>query len=147
MSVDTHNQAQAIELGPPITDQGMQASSDHPKTDAIEMSTTNDHEQKALPASVEQMASRSVTTQRNPETEQEKESLPSHSTSLPDRSSPTPPPIGSPRSADAALDRHEKRSSGAHAQSNAMLKLPPPLPFDLRVSKLWVGVPQSGPSR
>lgn len=29
---------------------------------------------------------------------------------------------------------------------NALLNLPPPLPFDLKVSNLWVGVPHRGPS-
>lgn len=29
---------------------------------------------------------------------------------------------------------------------NALLNLPPPLPFDLSVSNLWVGVPHRGPS-
>ena len=43
-------------------------------------------------------------------------------------------------------DRREKQSSEQKG-SNAMLNLPPPLPFDLKVSNLWVGVPHSGPSR
>ena len=50
------------------------------------------------------------------------------------------------RSGVETLDRREKGSSEQKG-SNAMLNLPPPLPFDLKVSNLWVGVPHSGPSR
>lgn len=32
------------------------------------------------------------------------------------------------------------------ADTSALLNLPPPLPFDLHVSNLWVGVPNRGPS-
>lgn len=46
---------------------------------------------------------------------------------------------------------HEKRDSTAvgsiHGDPrSALLNLPPPLPFDLQVSNLWVGVPHRGPS-
>jgi hypothetical protein len=50
------------------------------------------------------------------------------------------------RSGVETVDRREKQSS-EQKDSNAMLNLPPPLPFDLKVSNLWVGVPHSGPSR
>jgi hypothetical protein len=50
------------------------------------------------------------------------------------------------RSGVETVDRREKQSS-ERKESNAMLNLPPPLPFDLNVSNLWVGVPHSGPSR
>lgn len=41
-----------------------------------------------------------------------------------------------------------KEETGAMDMSNvnALLNLPPPLPFDLKVSNLWVGVPHRGPS-
>ena len=40
----------------------------------------------------------------------------------------------------------EKQIASGSRQSNALLSLPPPLPFDLKVSDLWVGVPHRGPS-
>lgn len=40
----------------------------------------------------------------------------------------------------------EKQTAADSRGSNALLNLPPPLPFDLRVSDLWVGVPHRGPS-
>jgi hypothetical protein len=62
-------------------------------------------------------------------------------------SSPSPPlSLQRTRSGMEAADRREKQSSEQKG-SNAMLNLPPPLPFDLKVPNLWVGVPHSGPSR
>lgn len=48
-------------------------------------------------------------------------------------------------------DQGKRRSTASTAHdpspdANALLNLPPPLPFDLRVSSLWVGVPHRGPS-
>ena len=40
----------------------------------------------------------------------------------------------------------EKRGTIDIHNVNALLNLPPPLPFDLKVSNLWVGVPHRGPS-
>jgi len=61
-------------------------------------------------------------------------------------SSPSPPLSLRQTRSGVDADRREKQSSEQKG-SNAMLNLPPPLPFDLRVSNLWVGVPHSGPSR
>lgn len=61
-------------------------------------------------------------------------------------------PKDSPTEPDLTHSDPEKRkstASTAHANApdaNALLNLPPPLPFDLRVSNLWVGVPARGPS-
>jgi len=61
-------------------------------------------------------------------------------------SSPSPPLSLQQTRSGVDADRREKQSSEQKG-SNAMLNLPPPLPFDLKVSNLWVGVPHSGPSR
>jgi len=147
MSVHPHNQTTPIELVPPITHIEPHASDSHPETTSIEMDTTVGHEPKASPENPEQSAFRADMTNDASQDEGDKGDRLSRSPSLRNQSVATHQPPSLPRSADVAFDRHEKRSPGEPAGSNAMLNLPPPLPFDLRVSNLWVGVPQSGPSR
>jgi len=147
MSVLPHNQTTPIELGPPITHIEPHASDSHPETIAIEMDTTVGHGPKASPEISEQSAFRADMTNDASQDEGDKGNRSSRSPSLQNESTATHQPPSLSRSADVAFDRHEKRSPGEPAGSNAMLNLPPPLPFDLRVSNLWVGVPQSGPSR
>lgn len=51
---------------------------------------------------------------------------------------------GQATSQELTKERAEGQIDSRNA--NALLNLPPPLPFDLKVSNLWVGVPHRGPS-
>jgi hypothetical protein len=54
------------------------------------------------------------------------------------------------RSEQNAEETHStsEKEAGTNARDgrSALLNLPPPLPFDLAVANLWVGVPHRGPS-
>jgi hypothetical protein len=141
---DTHDAANAYELGPIIGDTGshhseiVAKSNDHATDDSQEHGQSSQDGNEI--ASDEKAGNgRRVLGDKTNSTSREanQAATPSLSPQLsPQRT----------RSGVETEDRREKQSSEQKG-SNAMLNLPPPLPFDLKVSNLWVGVPHSGPSR
>lgn len=61
-------------------------------------------------------------------------------------SSSVPSPRTASRSGEIEMTLRPSRSRATHTSrttDNALLNLPPPIPFDLSVKNLWVGVPRS----
>jgi hypothetical protein len=144
MATDTHEAFRAIELGPVIADEGNHSL--RSTAEPIQETLINASEAGQRP----QVGEESQAVEGS-EVVSEKKGLgegpiPRGSSPI-DQANPSPPL--SPhrtRSPTRTVHQGEKRSS-EQDNPNAMLNLPPPLPFDLKVSNLWVGVPHSGPSR
>jgi hypothetical protein len=142
---DTHDAANTYELGPIIGDTGshhsgtIAKSNDHAKVGSQEQGQSSKDGDEI--ASNEKAGNgRSVLGDETNSTS--REAIQDEATN----SSPSPPLSLQQTRSGVDADRREKQPSGQKG-SNAMLNLPPPLPFDLKVSNLWVGVPHSGPSR
>jgi hypothetical protein len=141
---DTHEAANNIELGPIIGEtvthpsEVIAKSSDHANNDGQEQGQSSQGGDEIASDEKTGGESRVVGDKQNSTSREViKAEIPSQSLHLsPQRT----------RSGVETVDRREKQSS-EQKDSNAMLNLPPPLPFDLNVSNLWVGVPHSGPSR
>jgi hypothetical protein len=135
-----------VELGPVITASGAQSTGGQPIPEDDSVKEVERVEKKPLPLDGEEMTSRGVTVDATPENDKEEDHHPLREASLSERPISTPPSPNPIRSRDGVDSGNEKRSSD-QKNSNAMLNLPPPLPFDLKVSNLWVGVPHRGPTR
>jgi len=141
---ETHDAANTIELGPIIGDAGSDLFQPTVKTN--DHTTDESQEQEQGLQDGDEIASDKKAGNGSRMVGDE-----ANSTSLeaiqPEEPSSSPRLSLQPtRSGVETADRREKQSSEQKG-SNAMLNLPPPLPFDLKVSNLWVGVPHSGPSR
>jgi hypothetical protein len=141
---DIHDAANTYELGPVIGDTGSHHSGTIAKSNDHAIAGNKEQEQSSQGrfemASEEKTGngSRMVGDETNSTS---REAIQAATPSLSPQLSPQ-----RTRSGVETEDRREKQSSEQKG-SNAMLNLPPPLPFDLKVSNLWVGVPHSGPSR
>jgi hypothetical protein len=144
-SNDTHDAVHTIELAPVIGDTGSHHSETVAKSNDHAIDGNREREQSLQDG--DEIASdekpgdgRSIVGEETKSTscEEIQDEAPN--------SSPSPPLSLQQTRSGVDADRREKQSSEQKG-SNAMLNLPPPLPFDLKVSNLWVGVPHSGPSR
>ena len=142
---DTHDAVNTFELGPVIGDTGLHPSETIAKSNDRARDDSQEHVQSSRDG--DEIASHekagngtSVVGEKTKSTSHEaiQDETP-HST-------PSPPLSLQQTRSGMDADRREKQSSEEKG-SNAMLNLPPPLPFELNVSNLWVGVPHSGPSR
>jgi hypothetical protein len=130
MANHTHTSAQSIELGPAI----VESEAEFQNTDTVD--------QQARRISGEAVHREAIGDARDTvkadETEEERRL--SRQPSRVSHSVVVTPPV------EPAENVQEKPGSVEPRNSSALLNLPPPLPFDLRVSDLWVGVPHRGPS-
>jgi hypothetical protein len=141
---DTHDAVNTFELGPVIADVGSTPTGPISESNNHRTGDSQEHGQSSQDG--DEIASdekpgdgRSVVGEETNPTS--REAIQAGTPSLSPQLSPQ-----QTRSGVETEDRREKQSSEQKG-SNAMLNLPPPLPFDLKVSNLWVGVPHSGPSR
>lgn len=144
MSTNTHNAADTLELGPIIGDVGSHPNETivKPKEHATDHSQVHGQSLRDGDAiASDEKAGNAIRIVGDKANSTSREAI------QPEEPSPSPRLSLQPtRSGVETADRREKQSSEQKG-SNAMLNLPPPLPFDLKVSNLWVGVPHSGPSR
>ena len=130
MSGRVHTCNQPIELGPPIMDAGLDSLDDGPE----------DQQDTSLEiARGESVIGDATDVVKGNDVNEEKtlSRRPSQTFQANDDSAPA-------RGQTEVVQ--EKQTAAESRGSNALLNLPPPLPFDLRVSDLWVGVPHRGPS-
>ena len=144
MSTNTHNTVGMFELGPAVGDAGSHPNKTIAKTN--NHATDESQEQGQSFQDGDEIASDEKAGNGSRVVGDETNSTSREAMQAPE---PSPSPhlsLQPTRSGVETADRREKQSS-ENKESNAMLNLPPPLPFDLKVSNLWVGVPHSGPSR
>jgi hypothetical protein len=161
--------AEAIELGPPISDAD---STYAPSLDVIS-ETTEPMSASASPESVMRTASYGQHDEDTGHQDGQSSQKHTHSMDIIREHSemslaadyPTAPTDGLSKVISHSSKVEEKPTARSHqlaeeshltpnkeAETNtrndrsALLNLPPPLPFDLAVSNLWVGVPHRGPS-
>jgi hypothetical protein len=145
-SADTHDAVNTFELGPVLGGAGSQAFEAIAKPNAHPTADSQEHGQISLGGDEIASDVRTGNGSRVVGDGMNSTSREAMQAEVPN-SSPSPPlSLQRTRLGMEAADRREKQSSEQKG-SNAMLNLPPPLPFDLKVSNLWVGVPHSGPSR
>jgi hypothetical protein len=132
MANHTHTSAQSIELGPPLID----SKAILHDTDTVEQQSGLISEEAEAVHGAAIGDARDVVKADGTEEERRLSRQPSRvSHSAVDTTLLEP-----------AEKVQEKQVAVETRNSNALLNLPPPLPFDLRVSDLWVGVPHRGPS-
>ena len=130
MSGTVHTSNQPIELGPPIMDAGLDSPDD---------GAENQQDTSLEVARGESVIGDATDVVKGNDVDEEK--------TLSRRPSQTVQANDDPAPASGQTDGvQEKQTAAESRQSNALLNLPPPLPFDLRVSDLWVGVPHRGAS-
>lgn len=130
MSGTVHTSNQPIELGPPINDAGFDKLDDGAGT----------HQDTSLHvARGDSVIGDATDVVKGNDVDEEKTLSRRPSQTVQANDDPTPA-----RGQTEGIQ--EKQIAAESRQSNALLNLPPPLPFDLKVSDLWVGVPHRGPS-
>jgi hypothetical protein len=130
MANHIHASAQSIELGPPAAESGIIS---------YDEDTSDQHSGHLSKEPVHQPAIGDAKDTVMAEEIDDGRRL-SRQTSRLSHSSPDAPPR------EPAENVQEKHVAAEPRNASALLNLPPPLPFDLRVSDLWVGVPLRGPS-
>jgi hypothetical protein len=141
---DTHNAANTFELGPVFGPTGSHPTGNISESNNYTTDDSQEHGQSSQDGN--EIASDEKARNGRRVLGDETNSTSREAIRQALNSSPSPPLSLQQTRSGVDADRREKQSSEQKG-SNAMLNLPPPLPFDLKVSNLWVGVPHSGPSR
>jgi len=142
--IDAHNHVNTIELGPILGDTAPHSSGTVANPNGHSADDTHNHGQ--ISQDGDEMTSDDKVEHGTRDIGDDTNTVPREAIEPSMSRPPSRLTPERPRSGVETVDRREKGSSEQKG-SNAMLNLPPPLPFDLNVSNLWVGVPHSGPSR
>lgn len=142
--IDTQDAAKTIELGPILGDTAPHSSGTVANPNGHSADDTQNHGQS--PQGGDEMTSDEKVEHGTRVIGDDTNTVPREAIKP---STPRQPSRLSHQRTRSGVETGDRREKGSSEQkgSNAMLNLPPPLPFDLKVSNLWVGVPHSGPSR
>jgi len=142
--IDTRDAAKTIELGPILGDTAPHSSGTVANPNGHSANDTQNHGQSSQVG--DEMTSDEKVEHGTKVIGDDTNTIPREAM---EPSTSRPPSRLSPQRTRSGVETVDRREKGSSEQkgSNAMLNLPPPLPFDLKVSNLWVGVPHSGPSR